>query len=216
MSRRRTHDEFDINDPRNWDDTGDERPVPDKIAFQDHKAAGHRPEDLIDKPFARRYAAWLKKSEEPAKAPTPLSPGKRAQLTAKWARTMTKWLITRSRKNGAKWRLVDFGGPTGAESYGIVDLVAVRKDHRLGENSRRGDRLEIVLIQVKGGGAAMPTAKDVERLRSVMAHHRASAVVLSEWKRGKKLAMYKLAGREWRAIAPSEVFGATLPAKRAR
>jgi len=35
-----------------------------------------------------------------------LSPGKKAQHTAKWARTMTKWLITFNRKNGARWNLV--------------------------------------------------------------------------------------------------------------
>ena len=41
-----------------------------------------------------------------------LSPGKKAQHTAKWARTMTKWLITFTRRSGARWNLVDFGGRT--------------------------------------------------------------------------------------------------------
>ena len=34
-----------------------------------------------------------------------MSPGKKAQPTAKWARTMTKWLVTYSRRTGAKWNV---------------------------------------------------------------------------------------------------------------
>ena len=39
-----------------------------------------------------------------------MSAGKKAHHTAKWARTMTKWLITKSRRTGAKWNVVNFGG----------------------------------------------------------------------------------------------------------
>ncbi len=86
------------------------------------------------------------------RTPENMSPGKKAPHTAKWARTMTKWLVTYSRRRGAKWNLVDFGGKTKAEASGIVDLIAIRKDHRHdGPNLKRGDLFEIVLIQTKGG-----------------------------------------------------------------
>ncbi len=79
-----------------------------------------------------------------------MSPGKKAHHTAKWARTMTKWLVTYSQRTGAKWNLVDFGGKGKAESRGIVDLIAIRKEHRRdGIGLKRGDLFEIVLIQTK-------------------------------------------------------------------
>jgi hypothetical protein len=137
-----------------------------------------------------------------------MSPGKKAQHTAKWARTMTKWLITFSRRSGARWVIVDFGGRTTAESRGIVDLMAVRKDHRrAGPGLKRGDLLEMILIQVKGGASAPPTAEDVQRLKSVGRHHRAKMIVLAEWQRGEKLALSKLRGSRWQAVPPSDVFG---------
>lgn len=83
-----------------------------------------------------------------------LSPGKKAQKTARWARIMTKWLITYTRRRGVKWNLVEFGGKTGSESRGIVDLVAIRKNHKIHKKGlKQGDLLDIVLIQVKGGRA---------------------------------------------------------------
>ena len=137
-----------------------------------------------------------------------LSPGKKAQHTAKWARTMTKWLVTYSRRNGAKWNLVDFGGKTGAEARGIVDLMAVRKDHR-NENLGfdRGDLFEIVLIQTKGGSASQPTLKDIERLLKVAEYYRAKAVVLATWRRRQQLNFCKLEGTEWKSVRASEIFG---------
>ena len=33
----------------------------------------------------------------------PMTPGHKAQHTAKWARTMTKWLVTYNRRKGVKW-----------------------------------------------------------------------------------------------------------------
>ena len=137
-----------------------------------------------------------------------LSPGKKAQQTAKWARTMTKWLVTYSRRTGARWNLVDFGGKTKAEARGIVDLVAIRKDHRHDlPGLRPGDLFEIVLIQTKGGSAPRPTLADVVRLRRVAKHHRAGAVILAEWLRGEHLKLSKLSGSRWHSVSPDEVFG---------
>jgi hypothetical protein len=137
-----------------------------------------------------------------------MSPGKKAQQTAKWARTMTKWLVTYSRRTGARWNLVDFGGKTKAEARGIVDLIAIRKDHRHdGPALKRGDLFEIVLIQTKGGSARRPTAEDVARLSTVAKYHRAKAVVLAEWRRAEKLELYRLRGKRWRPVVSDEIFG---------
>ena len=137
-----------------------------------------------------------------------MSPGRKAHHTAKWARTMTKWLVTYSRRTGAKWNLVDFGGKAKAEARGIVDLIAIRKDHRHdGPSLKRGDLFEIVLIQTKGGSASRPTAEDVARLSRVAKYHRAKAVVLAEWRRAEKLELFRLNGTRWQAVAADEIFG---------
>ena len=137
-----------------------------------------------------------------------MSPGKKAQHTAKWARTMTKWLVTYSRCTGAKWNLVDFGGKTKAEARGIVDLIAIRKDHHHDHPGlKRGDLFEIVLIQTKGGSAPRPTPDDLARLSKVASHHRAKAVILAEWRRAETLEMFKLSGTHWESVSPDEVFG---------
>jgi len=52
----------------------------------------------------------------------------KATRTARCATTMTKWLVTKM-SVGTKWQLVDFTGPRGSESRGIVDILAIRKDH---------------------------------------------------------------------------------------
>lgn len=137
-----------------------------------------------------------------------LSPGKKAQRTAKWARTMTKWLVTYSRQTGAKWNIVDFGGKTKSEARGIVDLMAIRKDHRQDSPGlKRGDLFEIVLIQSKGGTAPRPTVEDIVRLLRVAEYHRAKAVILAEWQRGAKLNLFRLKGNDWVPVAPPDIFG---------
>jgi len=136
-----------------------------------------------------------------------LSPGHKAHFTAKWARTMTKWLITKSSRAKVRWRFVEFGGVTGSESYGIVDIIAVRKNHKTNKPGlKRGDLLDIILIQVKGGSAPRPIESDLDRLISVAKHHRARAVVLAEWKKGKRLNLHVLSGREWVECDPVDVF----------
>ena len=137
-----------------------------------------------------------------------MSPGKKAEHTAKWARTMTKWLVTHSRRTGARWNLVDFGGKAKAEARGIVDLIAIRKDHKHdGPGLKRGDLFEIVLIQTKGGSAPRPTPDDLARLAKVARHHRAKAVILAEWRRTEKLDLFKLSGKRWKLVSPTEIFG---------
>ena len=74
---------------------------------------------------------------------------------------MAKAFISIAGKVGVKWELVEFSGATGTESRGIVDVVAIRKDHHKIEDFKRGDLFEIVLIQIKGGSAARPSKDDI-------------------------------------------------------
>ena len=104
--------------------------------------------------------------------------------------------------------MVDFGGKTKAEARGIVDVIAIRKDHRHdGPALKRGDLFEIVLIQTKGGSALQPTPDDVARLSRVAKYHRAKAVILAEWRRAEKLELFKLNGKRWQSVSPDEIFG---------
>jgi|SRR5580704_4104610 hypothetical protein len=135
---------------------------------------------------------------------------KRASKTAKWAVTMTKVRIRRVLAR-TRWQLVTFCGVSGGESVGIVDLLAVRKDHRKPRfGVKRGDDLQLILIQVKGGNAAMPTADDVSRLRQVAKRHHAREVLLGSWKRGTQVRFFKLRlksterGRDWAEVTDIE------------
>ncbi|MFZ5496805.1 MAG: hypothetical protein ACOZE5_15910 [Verrucomicrobiota bacterium] len=137
-----------------------------------------------------------------------LSPGRKAQKTARWARIMTKWLITFGGAAKTKWKFVEFGGPTGSESRGIVDILAVRKDHaREEEGLKRGDWFEMIFIQTKGGSAPRPKKADVERLSRLARLYHAKAVVLAEWKKGTHLQIYRLHGSEWRIATVKQIFG---------
>jgi hypothetical protein len=139
-----------------------------------------------------------------------LSPSRKALETARWARTMTKVAISLSRKGGVKWVFVEFGGSTGAESRGIVDIIAIRKNHKDTNGSKvakKGDFFDIVLIQTKGGSAESPSDRDIERLHEVKKHHRAKAIVLAEWKKGKKANLFRLDGGGWKPVEPAEIFG---------
>ena len=136
-----------------------------------------------------------------------LPPWGKASKTARWARIMTRWLISHSGEASVKWRLVEFGGITGTESQGIVDMLAIRKNHKEMEDVKRGDLFDIVLIQVKGGLAARPSESDIERLHTVAKYYHAKAVVLAEWKIKEKLNVYRLDGLAWTLVKPAAIFG---------
>jgi len=136
-----------------------------------------------------------------------LSPAQKALKTAKWARTMTKQRITFLGGALVKWQLVEFGGVAGTESRGIVDILAIRKNHKEVSGLKRGDLFDLVLIQTKGGSAKWPSESDVVRLRKVAKYHRAKTVVLAEWKLGEKLNLYRLDDKDWTLVLPAEIFG---------
>jgi len=125
---------------------------------------------------------------------------RKAANTARWAVTMTKVRI-RGIAARTRWQLVTFNGPSGAESAGIADMLAVRKDHRQAKGAlKRGDPLQMMLIQVKGGSAARPTADDAQRMRAVARWHRIGRVLLAIWKRGRAVRFFGLHGKSWTEI----------------
>ena len=72
-------------------------------------------------------------------------------------------------------------------------MLAIRKDHSLPiRGIRRGDALQIILIQVKGGTAARPTPEDATRLRAVAKRHGACDVLLATWKKGTAARFFRL------------------------
>jgi hypothetical protein len=148
---------------------------------------------------------------------------KKAKLTAKWATTMTRWhigFITNGKRLGSakvkptrRWQLIGFPGPAGRESAGIVDLIAIRKDHSsVNGNFKRGDLFEIILIQIKGGGARWPNADDIRRLQAVAKRYRARDVVLAAWVKGSHEKFYRLNQKTtdpktaWKEVDPGIIF----------
>jgi hypothetical protein len=131
-----------------------------------------------------------------------------AAYTEKWAVTMTEVRIRQAVAAAPfpRWHLLTFAGPDGDESRGVVDMLAIRKDHsEPPSGAKRGDLFQIVLIQVKGGYAAKPTAEDGARLRIVAKRHGACALLLATWKKGKAARFYSLsrkpgAGKEWTEV----------------
>jgi hypothetical protein len=118
-----------------------------------------------------------------------------AAFTERWAVTMTKVRIRQAVASAPfpRWHLLTFAGPDGGESRGVVDMIAIRKDHATPRNgTKRGDCFQIILIQVKGGYAARPTAIDAQRLRAVARRHCACAVLLATWKKGSAARFFAL------------------------
>ena len=72
----------------------------------------------------------------------------KASRTARWAVTMVKVRIRRVASR-TRWQLVTFCGKAGGESVGVVDLLAIRKDHRPPlAIMKRGDALQLILVQL--------------------------------------------------------------------
>jgi hypothetical protein len=95
------------------------------------------------------------------------------------------------------WHLLTFPGPKGGEARGVVDMIAIRKDHgRPYPGTKRGDTLQIILIQVKGGHAAKPTDEDRDRLRKVAERHGAYGILLATWQKGKSARFFTLCSKD--------------------
>ena len=128
----------------------------------------------------------------------------------KMANTLTKALARRYSK---RWQFVDFLGPNGRESKGIVDILAIRKSGKTPsiEGLKKLDLFEILVIQVKGGNAAKPNTAEIDRLRRVAAYYHATKIVLFQWKKGISVETgYKVlhASRDdWEDVAGKSLFG---------
>ena len=124
-----------------------------------------------------------------------MTPSEKAARTAKWAVTMAKVKIRQAvrEKPYPRWHLVTFDGPKGSESRGVVDMIAIRKNHNTSHGDlKKGDDFQLILIQAKGGTAANPTKKDGERLRIVARLHGAKKVLLASWKKGRATDFFEL------------------------
>jgi hypothetical protein len=171
---------------------------------------------------ARKAPNTLSPKHQPGvKARNSEDPWDKAHRTAKWAVTMTKWWIRHAVKRAPfpRWHFLTFAGPGGRESRGVVDLIVVRKDHSTPRKGlKRGDALQIILIQVKGGSAPKPTAEDTKRLRIVARQHGACEVLLAAWKKGKAPCFYflrkKTGALTWIPIDDLSVFLHRLPSHR--
>lgn len=72
---------------------------------------------------------------------------------------------------------------------------------------KRGDGLQIILIQVKGGSAAMPTSADGKRLKAVAARLNARHILLATWNKGRAVRFFRYQSRaltrarEWEEVS---------------
>lgn len=116
---------------------------------------------------------------------------KKAHYTGRWAETIMKVLARLAGDD--KWRFISFRGKNGAESRGVVDVIAIKKNHKYTDSVlKRGDLFEIILIQCKGGKTPRPTENDIKRLEKVKDYHGAKAIVLFEWEKGTPGAFFVL------------------------
>jgi len=131
----------------------------------------------------------------------------KAKQTGKMANTLAKAL---GKRYAHRWQFIDFLGPNGRESAGIVDILAIRKNGKPPsiDGLKRLDRFDMQLIQVKGGSAALPNADEIRRLRIVQECYQADRVVLFEWRKGKTAMFSTLAADgEWHESSASILFG---------
>ncbi|MBL8794610.1 MAG: hypothetical protein JNM56_11955 [Planctomycetia bacterium] len=139
---------------------------------------------------------------------------KRAARTHQWSIAMIRWLVSRL-KSQTRWQLVTFTGPHGGDARGIVDMLAVRRNHRRDVGGlKRGDLFEFILIQAKAGTARRPDADDIRRLHRVRQEYGAKDVLLAEWHQGHAPVFSRLLPRSsepttaWEELKePLDVFG---------
>src|SRR4051794_31543276 len=136
-----------------------------------------------------------------------LSAVRKAIDTDRWTEIMLRALTSRVAK---RWRFISFRGSGNREWRGIVDVVAIRKDTGIARNPafKRGDLFDLILIQMKGGSAGMPTADECRRLLDVKKYYKAKAVVLFQWDRGRKTEFGVLNRKlEWERSTCRQIFG---------
>ncbi|RYG58306.1 MAG: hypothetical protein EON56_00035 [Alphaproteobacteria bacterium] len=132
----------------------------------------------------------------------------KAGATWKMANTLAKALAQRTSK---RWQFVDFLGPKGRESAGVVDILAIRKASSVpdGPLLKRYDLFDIYLIQVKGGSARMPSMAEMLRLRDVQNEYNAKGIILFQWQTNVKSGFYllNLENFVWEQKSTASLFG---------
>jgi hypothetical protein len=127
--------------------------------------------------------------------------------TDRWTETMFRALSSRVAK---RWRFVSFRGKNKREWRGIVDVLAIRKDtsQPASKSLKRGDLFDIILIQMKGGSARLPSSEERRRLQEVADHYGACKVVLFTWQRRKATAFCTLTpSLDWERTTSGKIFG---------
>lgn len=124
------------------------------------------------------------------------------------ANTLAKAL---AKRYSNRWQFVDFLGPAGHESAGIVDIVAIRKSGKkpIIEGLKPLDIFDIILIQVKGGSPSLPKDEDVKRLKIVKENYSAQAIVLFEWNKKEQVTRFSILDVHdaWIVTTPADIFG---------
>lgn len=143
----------------------------------------------------------------------------KASKTGKMANTLAKAL---AKRYAYRWQFVDFRGPNGEESAGVVDIVAIRKSSKkpLIEGLKSLDAFDIILIQVKGGSSPKPTSDDIKRLQCVRERYHAQSIVLFEWDKKKSVTQFLELDANgetdypWRKTTAAKLFGKPKQTKR--
>lgn len=136
-----------------------------------------------------------------------LLPHEKAHATGRWAEIIFRALSSRV---ADRWKFVSFRGAGHGEWRGIVDVLALRKNTAQPRQAalKRGDLFDIILIQMKGGGARSPSETELHRLRQVARHYHAREVVLFEWRPGISSHFSVLRPRNrWALSTSREIFG---------
>jgi hypothetical protein len=136
-----------------------------------------------------------------------LQPHEKAHATGRWAEIMLRALSSRV---ADRWKFVSFRGTGNGEWRGIVDVLALRKNTGQPRQAtlKRGDLFDIILIQMKGGGARSPSDADLDRLRQVARYYHAQKVVLYEWRLGILSHFSVLRARnQWKQSTCRKIFG---------
>jgi hypothetical protein len=136
-----------------------------------------------------------------------LLPHEKAHVTGRWAEIIFRALSSRVAE---RWHFVSFRGANHGEWRGIVDVLAIRKDTSVPRSTqlKRGDLFEVILVQIKGGSARLPSLDERRRLREVKAYYRARGVVLFQWRKGKDAQSFALRrDLTWGLTTGADLFG---------
>ena len=125
----------------------------------------------------------------------------------------TKLQIERSNSSTAKYQFVEFSGPSGGDSNGIVDLLVIKRNRNKKENKKHGlsnaDLLDMIQIQVKGGGSGPPSNADKKRMKKVAKYHKFKETLLSRWDPSKDFfpVFYRLTDQNtWQIVDAKTIF----------